>query len=74
MSDKQVIGECSLCGGPVEQYTMLHIVGPFPPPQCRNCGAVAKRPHGPVIEMEPRKPRNTVAGGTFGYEAEREKT
>lgn len=53
MSQKQVIGECSICGGPVEQYTMLHIVGPFPPPQCRNCGAVMDKPYGRVIPMRP---------------------
>ena len=60
MSEKQVIGGCSSCGGPVEQYTVLHIVGPFPPPQCRNCGAVMKHPYGRTIEME--LPPNTFDG------------
>lgn len=50
--NKRIIGTCSLCGGPVEQYTVLHIVGPFPPAQCRNCGATEKPRHGQVIETE----------------------
>jgi hypothetical protein len=51
MSEKIVIGTCSLCGGPVEQYAYLFIVGPFPPAECRSCGAKEKQGHGPVIPM-----------------------
>lgn len=43
-----VIGTCSLCGGPVKLPNMM--VNPLP--CCQNCGAIAKRPHGPIIEME----------------------
>lgn len=53
MSDKRVIGTCSICGGPVEEYTALHIVGPFPPPRCARCGATMEKPHGPTIPMKP---------------------
>lgn len=59
MSDKQVIGTCSVCGGPVEQYLYLHIVGPFPPAECASCGAKESQPHGPVIPMRPSVPRST---------------
>ena len=52
MSDKRGIGTCSQCGGPVEEYVWLHIVGPFPPPRCRTCGAVKATPYGPVIVTE----------------------
>lgn len=48
----EIIGTCSCCGGRVAQYTMLLIVGPFPPPFCLDCGARKKRPSGPVIDME----------------------
>ena len=53
MSDKQVVGKCSLCGGRVMQYKVLWIVGPFPPAECEKCGAV-EAPRGPVIPMEPK--------------------
>lgn len=52
MSNKVVIGTCSQCGGPVERYVALNIVGPFPPPQCRQCGSTVKQPYGPVVETE----------------------
>lgn len=45
------IGTCSLCGGPVVMPAMM--VNPVP--CCQHCGAHPKHPHGPVIEMEPRK-------------------
>lgn len=53
MSEKVVIGTCSVCGGAVEQYAYLHIVGPFPPAECRRCGAKEKQGYGPVIPMTP---------------------
>lgn len=42
------IGTCSLCGGPVELPAMM--INPVP--CCTRCGAIAKVPHGPVVEME----------------------
>lgn len=63
MSDKQVIGTCSLCGGPVEQHTYLHIVGPFPPAECRTCGAKAAPNYGRVIPMEPRRKDPSIPEG-----------
>lgn len=54
MSEKTVIGTCSVCGGPVEQYRYLHMVGPFPPAQCGWCGAVEAKPYGTVIPMRPQ--------------------
>ena len=53
--DVKVVGTCSLCGGPVVVPRIWWGVGPFPPPRCQNCGAVAKEDHGPVIPMEPRR-------------------
>lgn len=42
------IGTCSLCGGSVvvPEYAI------HPVPHCDRCGAIAKVPHGPVVEME----------------------
>ena len=54
MSTKDVIGTCSECGGPVEQYRRIDIVGPFPPARCRRCGAEEATPYGRTIPM--RKP------------------
>ena len=45
-----LIGTCSICGGPVELPSMM--VNPVP--CCKNCGAVARNPHGPVIQMQPK--------------------
>lgn len=42
------VGTCSLCGGPVE--VPAHMINPVP--VCRTCGAIARVPHGPVVEME----------------------
>ena len=53
MSDKYTVGTCGNCGGPVEQYRYLHIVGPFPPPKCSRCGATSKNAYGPKMDMEP---------------------
>ena len=52
-ANMQVIGTCSICGGRVLQYVMLHIVGPFPPARCERCGGVEAEQHGPVIPMRP---------------------
>jgi len=51
----QIVGRCSICGGRVLQYKVLHIVGPFPPAVCEKCGA-EESVRGPIIPME--KPRN----------------
>lgn len=46
------IGTCSICGGPVTLPEMWG--GTVPPiPRCDKCGARAKQPYGPRIEMEP---------------------
>jgi hypothetical protein len=51
-----VLGTCSVCGGAVT--TPRHWGGVTPPiPTCRKCGATKKRPHGHVIEMEPKSER-----------------
>lgn len=47
------IGTCGNCGGPVVRMNEYWGVGPFPPPACRSCGAVAKNSYGPVIPMGP---------------------
>lgn len=64
MSDQVRIGTCSICGGDVMAWTALMIVGPFPPPSCRQCGATARKP-GPVIPMEPRKSLPRVSDGSY---------
>lgn len=46
-----IIGTCSLCGGPVSVPMVWHGVYP-PTPTCTGCGAI-KRGHGPVIDMAP---------------------
>lgn len=52
------IGTCSKCGGPVTQP--MYWGGPVPPvPSCSRCGATAKNPYGPVIEMD--APKRTVS-------------
>lgn len=51
------IGTCSICGGAVVVPNMM--VNPVP--YCQQCGATVKNPHGPVVQMEPRKSR--VEGG-----------
>lgn len=75
MSDKYTVGTCGNCGGPVEQYRSLCIVGPFPPAQCANCGAIPQNPHGPRIPMQgtpqPAQPISAVQGGTFTWKAGR---
>jgi len=51
INDK-VVGTCGNCGGPVTVPAVWH--GTVPPvPTCRNCRAVAKQDHGPVMPMEP---------------------
>lgn len=42
------IGTCSICGGRVSipAYTTN------PVPRCEKCGATAKQPYGPTVEME----------------------
>lgn len=44
----QIIGTCSLCGGPVEIPEAY--VG-VPTKTCRDCGAVPAPGYGPVIQM-----------------------
>lgn len=44
-------GTCSICKGLVTTPDVW--MGIYPPiPTCISCGAKAKQPHGPVIEME----------------------
>jgi hypothetical protein len=51
-----VHGTCSKCGGAVCTPTAWMSVAPAVP-TCSSCGAVPKRAHGPVIEME--EPKDT---------------
>ena len=50
----QTIGTCSLCGGPV-QLPLAWWGTVAPVPSCSTCGAVPANPHGPVIQMEPKR-------------------
>lgn len=53
MSEKTV-GTCSICGGRVS--VPFAWWGIYPPvPTCESCGAT-KRDHGPVVDMEPKRP------------------
>jgi hypothetical protein len=47
-----VIGTCSLCGGPVVVPSMM--INPVA--LCSRCGAARKTSYGPVIPMEPPSP------------------
>lgn len=49
----QVIGTCSICGGPVTVPGVWWGVGAPPTPRCERCGAVPQQAHGPVIPMQP---------------------
>lgn len=51
----QIVGTCSMCGGPVVLPMVWHSVVP-PVPTCMDCGAIKKRSHGPTIDMERRPP------------------
>lgn len=53
----QVVGTCSLCGGPVTVPAVWMSIIP-PTPTCGHCGAVAAE-HGPVIPMRPAEPVRT---------------
>jgi hypothetical protein len=45
------IGTCSNCQGPVQTPELWS--GDLPPvPTCTQCGATARNPYGPVIQME----------------------
>lgn len=59
MSDKVCIGRCSICGGRVMQYTVLWIVGPWPPARCESCGAIEDVPE-KVIPMRPTERRKQI--------------
>jgi len=61
-----VIGTCSICGGRVMQYSVLHIVGPFPPAECESCGAT-ERQGGTFIEMEPKRHVTTTRTASNNY-------
>jgi hypothetical protein len=53
----QIVGTCSICTGPVTVPKAWF--GPSRPvPACESCGATARSPHGPVIDMQmtPRSP------------------
>lgn len=46
-----VLGTCSICGGPVMVPEFWG--GSIPPtPTCQKCGATKAQPHGPVIPMD----------------------
>lgn len=48
----RVVGTCGNCGGRVLNYTVLHMVGPWPPGVCESCGA-EEATSGPVLPMKP---------------------
>lgn len=50
----QTIGTCSKCTGPVQVPEFWGGNDP-PVPTCGRCGATAKNPYGPTIQMEPRR-------------------
>jgi hypothetical protein len=58
MRDK-VVGTCGNCGGRVLNYSILHIVGPFPPGICESCGA-EEATSGPVLPMKPTRPKPSL--------------
>lgn len=60
-----VIGTCSICGGAVTVPTVWAGVVP-PVPSCTACGATKKQSYGPVIEMDPARPR-PLQDIKFGY-------
>ncbi len=43
----QIVGTCSICGGPVSAST--HHIRPVP--TCESCGATPREAYGPVIDM-----------------------
>ncbi len=51
---QQMVGTCSLCGGPVTVHSPWFCVIPDTP-TCQRCGATAA-PHGPTIPMVPSRP------------------
>ncbi|MHC4619678.1 MAG: hypothetical protein ACYTEQ_18175 [Planctomycetota bacterium] len=56
--NEQIIGTCSICGGPVVVPMVFWSVVP-PVPTCGRCGAT--KGHGPVIDMVPaQKTENAV--------------
>ena len=58
----RTIGTCSWCGGRVT--VPEHWMGMSPPiPTCENCGAKAKHPWGPAIEMEPPRQKPLAPEG-----------
>jgi len=52
----KVIGTCSICGGAVT-VPYIWMGTPPPIPTCESCGATQRRPHGPVVDMEPQCPK-----------------
>lgn len=58
----QIIGSCSICGGPVQCPLVYWSIVP-PVPTCGQCGAVAAS-HGPVIEMRPARYQTVTTTGT----------
>ena len=48
----QILGTCSICGGPVTVPLVWHGVVP-PTPRCATCGAVPQQAHGPIVPMQP---------------------
>ena len=51
-----VVGTCGLCGGPV-CVPQVYWSTARPVPQCRRCGAYAQENYGPVLPMQPRRPK-----------------
>lgn len=61
MYNKQTVGTCSICGGPVTVPIVFHSIVP-PVPQCDACGAVAAPKTWPVVPMVPAVPTETGTG------------
>lgn len=53
---KRVVGTCGNCGGAVTVPVVFLSVVP-PTPQCDSCGSRPANAFGPVVKMEPARPR-----------------
>lgn len=64
-----VVGSCSLCGGPVTVPSAWLSVTP-PTPSCASCGAI-RAGFGRVIDMQP-SPRTRISTATTGFDLDSE--
>lgn len=60
-----ICGTCSICGGAVAVVVPTYYWSINPPtPQCKSCGAYAKKNFGPIIDMVPAPQDFTCTWGT----------